>query len=56
MYYNQKQQSNYEFLNTNCEFLNTISKFNYEFLNTKSQYQRVLFVKLVFNTYICAKH
>ena len=23
-----------EFLNTNCEFLNTISKFNYEFLNT----------------------
>lgn len=48
--------SNCEFLNTNCEFLNTISKFNYEFLNTKLQYQRVLFVKLVFNTYICTKH
>lgn len=48
--------SNYEFLNTNYEFLNTISRLNYEFLNTNLQHLRVLFAKLVFNTYFCAKH
>ena len=34
MNYKQQQESNYDFLNTNYDFSNTISKFNYDFLNT----------------------
>lgn len=47
---------NYDFLNTNYDFLNTISRFNYDFLNTISKYIRLLFLKVVFNAYICTKH
>lgn len=56
MNYKQIKESNYDFLNTNYDFLNTISKFKYDFLNTNYNSLRLLFVKVVFNTYICAKH
>lgn len=42
--YKQPDKPNYDFLNTNYDFSNTISRLNYDFLNTILKYLRLLFL------------